>query len=127
MFPRFNCVRIASKRRDQLSYHYASKPILYSSSIIMKNATRIGTSILGTWTAQTELVTGNDKLAAYFIVHFMADPRRGRGCALKDCPEIDNHVCMIIQGEDGHTQKACHDIAKEYDVLWSDGGYSTEH
>lgn len=98
----------------------------------MKNSTRIGSSLLGTWSAQTNLFSNpknkkDDKLTAYFIVHFMADPRKGYGCALPDCHEIDNHVCMVTAaaGDDsnGNVKKSCHDIAKEKDILWSDCKY----
>ena len=65
----------------------------------------------------------DSSLTAYLMVHFMADPRKGRGCELPDCVEIDNQVCMLSASTDhGHTnvQKTCHDMAKERNVAWSD-------
>ncbi|CAB9531469.1 expressed unknown protein (Partial), partial [Seminavis robusta] len=89
-----------------------------------KNTTRIGDSLLGTWTSEVN-VSSHDKssLTAYMIVHFLADPRKAHGCELLDCQERDNQVCMLSAITDyGHTNiaKKCHDIAKEKDVSWSD-------
>lgn len=93
----------------------------------MKNATLLGSSLLGTWTAQTELSTKKDSLSAYLVAHFMADPRKGFGCSLPDCKEFQNHACMISQDKDGHAQRSCRDIGQEEDMAWSDGEFLLVH
>ena len=87
----------------------------------MKNITRIGASLLGTWTAETQLSTGHgDSLTAYFVAHFMPDPRRAHSCSLTDCEEVNNHVCVITGDGEGRAKKDCQNIAEEHDVSWSD-------
>jgi len=88
----------------------------------MKNLTRIGTSLLGTWTAQTQLSTPQgDTMTAFFVAHFMPDPRRAHGCSLINCSEVDNNVCMVHYESANKLPNKCHDIAREKDVAWSDG------
>jgi len=90
-----------------------------------KNATRIGTSLLGTWTTVTRLENEEgDELTAYMIVHFMPDPRQGQACRTtpKNCSQIDNQVCQY-QLDDQRpeaVQQVCKDIASEKNVAWSD-------
>ena len=88
----------------------------------MKNLTRIGASLLGTWTAETQLSTSHgDTLTAYFVAHFMPDPRRAHSCSLtNNCEELNNHVCMMTEDDHGHVKKVCRHIAEETDVSWSD-------
>jgi hypothetical protein len=90
-----------------------------------KNAVLIGSSLLGSWSAEVNLASDDgSSLTAYSMVYLMADPRKGLGCNLPDCREVDNKVCMIAATDDiGHFQKACHDIAEENDVSWSDCKY----
>lgn len=87
-----------------------------------KNAALIGSSLLGSWSAEVNLASDDSSsLTAYLTVYFMADPRRALGCNLPACREVDNHVCMIsVTDDNGHFQRACHDIAEEKDVSWSD-------
>lgn len=107
----------------------------------MKNLTRLGASLLGTWTGETHLSTtshhgGDASLTAYFVAHFMPDPRQGRSCSLVDCEESDNHVCMMTTTTDnndtksngeGPLQKVCRDIGEENDVPWSDRKYCGQY
>lgn len=90
----------------------------------MKNLTRIGASLLGTWTAETQLATshGDTTMTAYLVAHFMPDPRSSHGCDIPtDCSEFDNDVCMLTYDNDAkRAQKSCRDIAEEKDVSWSD-------
>mmetsp|Transcript_12569 Transcript_12569/g.29137 ORF Transcript_12569/g.29137 Transcript_12569/m.29137 type:complete len:90 (-) Transcript_12569:960-1229(-) len=85
-----------------------------------KNLTRVG-SLLGTWTAQTEMKAsfGDYKLVAYFTVHFMPNPMRQYGCELKGCKEMDNRVCMRHIDRNAETQE-CTDMEGNV-VDWSDG------
>ena len=118
----------------------------------MKNLTRLGASLLGTWTGEIHLSTtnmgvgnvfgggiGNDvvggdgddgpaSLTAYFVAHFLPDPRREHSsCSLHGCEERNNHVCMMTtttttnNNEQGSVQKVCRNIAEEENVPWSDG------
>mmetsp|Transcript_12571 Transcript_12571/g.29142 ORF Transcript_12571/g.29142 Transcript_12571/m.29142 type:complete len:318 (-) Transcript_12571:200-1153(-) len=84
-----------------------------------KNLTRVG-SLLGTWTAQTEMKAsfGDYKLVAYFTVHFMPNPMRQYGCELKGCKEMDNRVCMRHIDRNAETQE-CTDMEGNV-VDWSD-------
>lgn len=86
----------------------------------MKNSTRIGSSLLGTWSAEVQLQNGKDSLTAFLAAHFLADPRKGHGCALEGCSEMDNQVCMIKEDNDGHIKQVCNPIANEKDAAWSD-------
>lgn len=87
----------------------------------MKNTTRIGSSLLGTWSAEVQLSDHHhDSLSAYFLVHFMADPRKSHGCSLADCSEVDNQVCMMEADPEGIIHDRCQEIAKQTDVSWSD-------
>ena len=87
----------------------------------MKNLTRIGASLLGTWSAEVKLSNhGKDSLSAFLAVHFMADPRKGHGCELDGCSEMQNRVCVLKEDNDGHVKKVCKPIEDERDVSWSD-------
>lgn len=87
---------------------------------LVKNDTRIS-SLMGTWTAQTEIKSsvGDYKAVAYFVVHFMPDPMRGHGCELKGCREIDNEICArsINRKDENETCVSMEDTVME----WSDG------
>jgi hypothetical protein len=89
---------------------------------MIKNTALIGSSLLGSWSAEVNLASDdNSSVTAYLMAYFMADPRNGLGCNLPACREADNQVCMIsLKDDNGHFQRACHDIAEENDVSWSD-------
>ena len=92
----------------------------------VKNATRLA-SLLGTWTGQTHLKTdiGSYELSASFVIHLMPDPTRGYGCALPDCNEVKNQVCLIEDVPDQETfgENVCENIAGNI-VDWSDGEFA---
>ena len=103
-----------------------------------KNDAFIGSSLLGSWSGRQVVLSSNNNavVTTYMMIHFMADPRKGLGCDLTNCREVDNHVCMItppptttvateaeaeaMDHGNGPLQRSCHDMAQEINVSWSD-------
>ena len=60
-----------------------------------KNQTRLD-QILGTWTLESSMKASafNTKIKTHFIMHLTCNSQY-QGCALSDCSEIDNQVCVM--------------------------------
>lgn len=82
---------------------------------MVKNDTRIA-SLLGTWTGQIHLRSGEDEIRAFFVLYLMPEPTRDYGCSLDGCDETNNQVCI----EKLVGTKTCANM-KDVVVNWSDG------